>query len=107
MAESKLRTLADELEGLEDEISEVTEQHIHLPAGFKGEIDADATGRLRAVSHPDVETTKPDNARPESEAPPSKQNLLALAWLGIRRMPPWGITLVFLAAIAAYAVLNR
>lgn len=71
MAESKLRRLAAELRDADDEI---TENHIHfdLPPGAK--VEADATGRLRAISVPDderVTPTDPPRAKPDSTPPRS------------------------------------
>jgi hypothetical protein len=63
-----------ELEGNEWEvISEVTENHWHLPKGTV--VDADASGKMRAVSAPDLEVTRTDNAR-------AKQDSLAERALG-------------------------
>lgn len=104
---SKLAALADELE----DSDEVTEQHIHfedLPPGTK--IDTDATGRLKAISVPDDDRETPTDPprKVESDpAPPSKVSPLGIAWLLVRKFPPWGAVLVALAGIAAYVLLRR
>jgi hypothetical protein len=92
------RAIAD-LEGSDWEEEEVTENHFHLPPGTT--LEADRTGKLRAVSIPDSDP-------PESDVdPPPKLTLLGLAWLAVRRMPPLGVVLVTLAGIAAYVFLKR
>jgi hypothetical protein len=56
-----------ELEGNEWEvISEVTENHWHLPKGTT--VDTDATGKMRAISLADAEVTRVDNARAKQDS---------------------------------------
>jgi hypothetical protein len=106
MAASKLSKLADELDGMDDEPT--GEVHVHLPPGTQ--LEADATGRLKAISAPDDDRPTPTDPprKVESDAPPpSKVSPLAIAWLLVRKFPPWGAVIVALAAIAAYVLLRR
>jgi hypothetical protein len=58
-----------ELAGYIEETEEVTGNvHLHLAPGTT--VDADATGKIRAVSNHEIEVTRPDHARP-SEGPKS------------------------------------
>ena len=57
------------------------------------DIEEEITGKFGAV-------------KPESQ-PPSKLSPLAIAWLLVRKFPPWGAVLVALAGIAAYVLLRR
>ena len=103
---SKQEQALAELEGSEW-TDEPTENHYHLPKGTT--LEADRTGRLRAVSNPDDEITLTDNGQPrkaESEPPP-KLSLFTLAWLALRKMPPWGVVVVVLAGIGAYVMMKR
>jgi hypothetical protein len=104
MADSKLSKLADELEGLDDEPT--GEVHVHMPKGTT--LEADATGKLRAVSVHDEDITPHDPPRKvESEAPPSKVAPLTIVWVIVRKFPPWGAVAVALAGIVAYVLLHR
>ena len=73
------------LEGSEWE-DEATENPYHLPKGTT--LEADRTGRLRAVSNPDDEITLTDNGQPrkaESEpAPKLAKGVVAV----LRELPP-------------------
>jgi hypothetical protein len=92
-----------ELEGSEWDDEEITETNITVEKGATVVI----TGKHQAMSQGQAAAvTKPDNEKP-SDPPPSKVSPLAVAWLGVKRMPPWGITAVFLAVVAAYVILNR
>jgi hypothetical protein len=89
-----------ELEGNEWEvISEVTENHWHLPKGVQ--LEADATGRMKAISIPDHEATKPDNPRPETVPPRGKFILAVLNTI----QPPWLRFPIVLALIGAVVLL--
>ena len=107
MAASKLKQLADELREGDDEPT--GQHHFHLPKGTT--LEADATGKLKAISIPDDEPTPTDagvkRARVESSGPPSKVGPFVLGWLAVKRMPPWGVVVVVLAAIVAYVILKR
>jgi hypothetical protein len=99
----ELSKLADELEGLDDEPT--GQFHINPPKGSRTEVGPDATGKMRAVviSESDIEP----EPRPVSEPPPSKLSPQAVAWLFVRKFPPWGAVIVALAGIAAYVFLKR
>lgn len=101
MAESKtrLRALAAELRDADDEI---TENHIHLHPPPGTTIEADATGRLKAISVPDTE-----RETPTVPPAPEKVSVLIIGWTAVRKMPPWGVVLVALACLAAYVALHR
>jgi hypothetical protein len=66
MERSKLSKLADELEGLDDEPT--GEVHVHMPKGTT--LEADATGKLRAISIHDDDITPHDPPRKQSDPPP-------------------------------------
>lgn len=54
-----------------------------------------------------AEITGKFQAQPSSSAPPSKLSHLAIAWLMVKKFPPWGAVIVALAGIAAYVLLRR
>lgn len=100
----RVRELADYIgEQDDDEPAEVTENHFHLPKGTT--LEADATGKLRAISHDEITLT--DHAVPGSDPPPSKLSTLAIAWVMAKKFPPWGAVAVAIAAIVAYVLLHR
>lgn len=86
----RVRTLAGKLYDLEDD--EITETHIHLPPGATVETQR---GRVRAVSVPDAEVTKPDHDKPESDPPKAAKWALAL----IRAVDNWPRALVAVAIL--------
>lgn len=91
------------LEGSEWE-DEITENHIHLPQG-RITLEADRTGRLRAVSNPDDEITLTDNGqaprKTESEPPPKVAKGIGFV---LDKLPPgqrWFGLLVLAALVGA------
>lgn len=105
MAASKLRSLAAELDDADDEIT--AEQFFNVEPG--GNVTV-ITGKHSAMSQQEADAiTRTDNGappKPESE-PPSKVSPLGIAWLLVRKFPPWGAVLVALAVTAAYVLLHR
>lgn len=96
----RVRDLAKFIADQEDEPEEITAEHyINVEPG--GTVIVDQTGKHRAISIPDSDP-------PESDAePPPKLSPLAIAWLLVRKFPPWGAVLVALAGIGAYVALRR
>jgi hypothetical protein len=94
-----------ELEGSAwDEISEVTENHIHIHPPKGSVVETDATGRMRAISVPDGDDstpTKPDHPAPKSGWPERVSRALVPLLGGL---PPWGRVVVLLALIAVLAL---
>jgi hypothetical protein len=97
--EAEMDRAIRELEGADWE--EITENHIHIELPKGSELEADRTGRLRAVSYPDHEATKPDNPKPETVPPRGKFVLAVLNTI----QPPWLRVPVVLALIGAVVVL--
>lgn len=84
-----------------DEPDEITETHIHVHPPRGSVVEADATGRLRAVSAPDDEPTAPDHSAPRSGWPERVSRALVPLLGGL---PPWGRVVVLLALIAVLAL---
>jgi len=102
----RVRDLAKYIADQPDEISEVTEQHFHLPKGTT--LETDQTGRLRAISHDEITLTDHGSPpKPESEPPPSKLSPLVVVWVVARKFPPWGAVAVAIAGIIAYVLVRR
>jgi hypothetical protein len=88
----------------DDEDADITAEHI-IEAVRAGA--AAATGGHKAMSKHDAEeVTKTDHGI-QTEPPPSKLSPLAIAWLFVRKFPPWGAVIVALAIVVAYVVLKR
>ena len=110
----RLRRRADELDGLDDEI---TENHIHVHGPAK--LEADATGRLKAISMPDSDRETPTDP-PRTDPPPKSglPGIIAAGAGGVVRIvrvasTPMGLSalgllgLLLLAAFVAWLRLRR
>jgi hypothetical protein len=85
---------------------EVTENHIHIELPKGSELEADRTGRLRAVSYPDHEATKPDHPKPESRWPERAGGVATRLIAAVDR-PERLMALALLVALAAFAAWLR
>ena len=97
----RVRDLAKYIADQPDEISEVTEQHFHLPKGTT--LETDQTGRLRAISHDEITLTdhgippKPESVPPKAkfalavlkELPPHWRGPVVIVALGIAGVLAW------------------
>jgi hypothetical protein len=100
---NRVRTLADQLEDLPDEI---TGNHFIFPEKAKTTVDTDATGRVKVVSIPDEEVTKDDHAKPESRWPERAGGVATRLIAAVDR-PERLMALALLVALAAFAAWLR
>jgi hypothetical protein len=80
----------------DDDDEPITNHHIIFNVGDTGKFSPMTPAQADRVPRVEV----------ESSSPPSKLSPLALGWLAVRRMPPWGVVLVVLALTAAYVALR-
>lgn len=93
-----------ELEG--NDWQEVTENHIHVELPKGTTLEADRTGRLKAISMPDTEITKPDIPRPSSEPP--KSSIAGAAVAVIRSVNnPYALGALALLVVALWVWLTH